>query len=443
MMKSIAISGTNNIYRATTNSVLENIQPQKLSDKFIKSNDKINITHNITNINFEEEFSQNPNYSDYLKIAKNFKENYQSLNFNFDLLENYILNPENNTDNYQNIINYPFIKEQLKHEKWLEKKENKFNEDKQKTIIQSFVREQKLQEKGLGVGGNLTNINSCIKDGGFYLKSNCTLKGGIDKITNDIFGKSLYEILPRYKSRKQAHLGIKMSEFSINALLMATGTALAPITLGISKIFCDHTRTVITLSGEIIDQKMLGASDKKIKYQTLLHGIQLEVPKFIPVIGDVIQYTEAGIQGIGTSAIASSMIADILLSQISERYNVTLTKIDLGDAKVIDHLNKRIDYLSRFIIPYAQYIFLKEKNIKRKEQMKNIIHDQLYVLRQLEKKRIKSLQFYKLALIANKISNEDKQYVENFVMNEDLDNRVNTHKLARKCLISIIKKFSL
>ena len=224
---------------------------------------------------------------------------------------------------------------------------------------------------------------------------------------------------------------------------MATGTALAPITLGISKIFCDHTRTVITLSGEIIDQKMLGASDRKIKYQTLLHGIQLEVPKFIPIIGDVIQYTEAGIQGVGTSAVASSMIADILLSQISERYNVTLTKIDLGDAKVIDHLNKRIDYLSRFLIPYAQYLFLKEKNIKRKEQMKNIIHDQLYVLRQLEKKRIKSLQFYKLALIANKISNEDKHYVENFVMNEDLDNRVNTHKLARKCLISIIKKFSL
>ena len=433
----MSVSNINQVYSTATKSVLKNIQPQELSDKFIKKNNKNKIDNITIKTYFEEEFSQNPNYSDYLKIAKFFKDNYQSLSFNVS--ENYLITPQENTKNYQNIINYPAIKEQLKHEKWLQKKECEFGDDQKKVLIQSYIREQKLKDKGLGVGGNLTNINSAIKDGGFHLKNNCTLKGGIDKFTNDIFGKSLYEILPRYKSRKQAHLGIKLSEFSINAILMATGTALAPITLGISKVFCDHTRTVITLSGEVIDQKMLGASDKKIKYQALLHGVQLEVPKFIPIIGDVIQYTEAGIQGVGTGAVASSMVADIILSQISERYNVTLAKIDLGDAQVIEHLNKRIDYLSRFLIPYAKYIFLKESSNKRKEQMKNIIHEQLSILRNLEKKRVKALQFYKLALIANKISIEDKQYVENFVMNEDLSDRINTHKLARKCLITILQ----
>jgi hypothetical protein len=443
-MKSVSISNVASLCNTNSTQLLEVIKPQNLVDTFMPSS-KPNILlqkdfiQNIPKI--EEDFVKNPNYSDYLKIAKSFKDNYQSLNTSkFTELEKFLLTPLDTLKNHPKINDYPYLKEQLNHEKWLLEHQENFIKEEKKEIIATKIREQKIQEYGLGITGNLTTINHKVKNGGFYIKNNLTLRGNIEQITEDIFGQSLYELLPRYKSRKTAHIGIKISEFGINTFLMAAGSLLIPVTFGVSKVISDHSRTVITLSGDAIDKKMLGASNNKIKHHALLQGIQMEIPKFIPIAGDIIQYTEAGLEGLGVGTITSSILAEIILSNVSQRFHKILSKNDLGNPRVIKELDDRIDYLSKFLIPYGEYILLTQNKPIRQKQLRQILAEQLSILRTLEKRRTKALQFYKLALIAEKVPPEEIENVKKYTIDANLADKINGHKVARRCLGSIIEK---
>jgi hypothetical protein len=69
--------------------------------------------------------------------------------------------------------------------------------------------------------------------------------------------------MPRYGFRKGAHVGVRVTQFTLTTILSGMGYGLAPSTYGISKIVTDHARTVITLSGEVITHKIAGAENSK------------------------------------------------------------------------------------------------------------------------------------------------------------------------------------
>lgn len=389
----------------------------------------------------EKLFIENPNYSDYLKIAKNFHLNYQNLdNPSFICLDEFTIQ-SSNIDDFPKIRDYPYINEQIEHEKWLKESNTDFIKQMKKENFLSTLKKEKQIEEKCHLAELMSNISYRIKEGGIYVKKNFTLRGNMSTLNDDMFGKSLYELLPNYKSRKLAKLGIKISESSLKCFLTVAGNLLVPVTLGISKIASDQTKIAVTLTSESIEKKINGASDEKIATNVLFRGIQLELPHFIPVIGNAIELADDVFEITGTTAIISSKIADLILGTIFLEYQEKIPKKDFGDPKVLVELDNRINYLSKFLIPFGQYLYTQETKEARKNQLQEIIKIQLEFLRTLERRKTKTLQFYQLALIANRTPEDFVDYIKLYINKSD-SNNMNGHITARSCLATLLNNKS-
>lgn len=338
--------------------------------------------------------------------------------------------------------NTPLLSEKkfLKLEKWHDKHQASFVKDEVKEQKRSDRRREKIERKGLGRTGKMSDVVAKAKSGSYYMKNNCTVRGNVFKLTHRACPKNLYEIMPRFGYRKGAHVGVRITQFGLSGLVTALGYALTPVTFGVSKYVSSHVSTVITLSGECITHKIAGAHNKKIATHASLRGLQLEIPRSIPIFGTVFEIAEGTAMGFASLGIASTTIAEFLLSRFSTRFTGTITADDLGDSRCLQELNRRIDYLSQFLLPYGQYLLLKETDEETKQELKKVLKEQFKLLRSLEKKKIESLHFYLLGLAAEKIPDPYREKIESHCRRALPEKHINTHRVVRTCLAQLLAK---
>lgn len=388
----------------------------------------------------EERFLTNLDLPTYGVMAKNFIDTYMDFdNKQFSHRENLFVEPTDPELMTPRLKMTPFAHEQLELEEWHDRHAYKFAEELLEADEHTRVRHQKREEKGLGIGGNLSSTTIAGKNIGHFAKDNLTLGGQVNKLTDALCGESIYEKLPLYASRKGPKIGIVLSEMTLNSILTAAGTALVPVSFGISQKVTNQLSTIVTLSGEAIIGKVLGAKNKKIAVHAGLRGAQLEIPNMLPG-GSLVQFYEMGM-GLGSGmTIAASSIADIILRNISDRYASIISEHDLGDERVLQAMDNRIDYLSRFLIPYGQYLLLRTEKPETRRKLLYIIKEQMKVLRKLEKAKSRALNFYQLAILAERLPKSRQDGIE-AACNAAVPNvRRNTHKLARRCLATLLRE---
>ncbi|MCA9508234.1 MAG: hypothetical protein KC505_07440 [Myxococcales bacterium] len=388
----------------------------------------------------EEKFLSTLDLPSYGIIAKNFIDNYMHFdNQIFSNIDNLLIEPSSPELVGPRIRSAPVAHEQKELEEWHAQHAYKFAEELLNADEKTRIRHQKCEEKGIGFSGNLSAKTLTVKEFAHFAKDDLTIGGRVKKITNNICGLSIYEMLPLYASRKLPKVGLILSELALNTVLTATGGAFAPVSFGISQIITNQLSTVVTLSGDAIIGKILGAENKKIATYAGLRGIQLEIPNIIPG-GALIQYYEAGMTLSSGMAIGASSIADIILRNTSDRYASMICDKDLGDVRVLHAMNKRIDYLSKFLIPYGHYLLLRSQNTETKKKLRYILKEQLKVLRKLEKVKSKALNFYQLAILAERLPESHRAEVE-AACNAAVPNiHRNTHKVARRCLATLLRE---
>jgi hypothetical protein len=330
-------------------------------------------------------------------------------------------------------------KNEQKIEHWHNDHKASYSKNENKALAKAKKRNIKTATQGPGLGGKASKKINRYKQGAFYMKNNLTIRGNIFQLDNAVFPKNLYEIMPRFGYRKSAHVGIRTTQFAVNGILTAIGYSFLPVTLGISKVVTDQVSTAVTLSGETITYKIAGADKEKIAFHNGLRGLQLELPYIVPIGGQMVSYAESALLGTAAFGIVSTTLADAILAQISTRYTSKINLDDLGDSRCIEELNSRIDYLSRFLLPYGQYLLLKESDVKNRDKLKKTLKGQYKTLRDLEKKKIESLNFYSLGLIADRIPQERYEIILSDCQRALPDTRINTHRTAKACLATLIQ----
>lgn len=336
------------------------------------------------------------------------------------------------------IIEERLMNADIKIENWHLKHGAQFKHDKDKEETKSLKRRQELLEKGPGFGGKMTTKIARSKELAFFSKNNFTIRGNVFKLTHKICPKNIYELMPRYAERKHAHIGVRIPQFTLTTIVTVLGYGLIPVTFGVSKIMSDHLRTVITLSGEVITHKIAGAENKKCALHAQLRGVQLEIPRLIPFAGDVVNIGENAAFGAAALGIVSTTVADALFSHFSTRYTSTINLDDIGDSRCLAELNSRIDYLSQFLLPYGQYLLLKEANVDTRHKLKAVLKKNFKILRDLEKDKVKSLNYYRLALAAEKIPESHREKIRSDCEAALPETRINTHRVVKKCLALLI-----
>lgn len=391
-----------------------------------------------TAIAHEEEFIAQPTARGFLELVSKFEKTMRVVGHEKYQWNDYLAVKTQNAST--EALDLVSGSKERKHEDWLKKNHLKHEYHYAREQQKSTKRRDTIERKGQGFGGKMTSTVGKSKSMAFFAKNNLTLRGNVFKLTHAACPKNIYEIMPRYGFRKGAHVGVRVTQFTLTTILSGMGYGLAPSTYGISKIVTDHARTVITLSGEVITHKIAGAENSKCTVHAALRGVQLEVPHFIPVVGDMINIAEKIAFGTAAVGIVSTTLADMLLSQMSDRYTSTLNLDDLGDSRCLAELNDRIDYLSRFLLPYGQYLLLKETDVATRKKMKKTLKENFSLLRNLEKKKVRSLNYYRLALAAEKIPQSRREQVSKDCNAACADLRVNTHRVTKKCLATLIAK---
>jgi hypothetical protein len=383
----------------------------------------------------EENLIKNPTTAGFFEAEQSFNQTMLIAGHQkYVWLNDIMIDPSENSYNIDSDSKSPDL------ERWHKKHKEQFEKNEDKEIANSDKRLQKIAEKGPGFGGKMTTKIAKSKAASFYAKNNLTIRGNVFKLTHQTCPKNIYEMMPRFGYRKSAHVGVRISQFALNGILAGVGYALAPVTFGVSKIVTNSLSTVVTLTGESITHKIEGAEKRKITVHAGLRGVQLEVPLFIPVVGNFLYMGDSIALGGAAVGIVSTTIADAILHQFSTRYASTMNADDLGNSRCLEELNHRIDYLSRFLLPYGQYLLLKETDIETRQKLKTTLKSHFKTLRILEKKKVESLNFYRLALAAEKIPKDMVDKIQRDCKNALPDTRVNTHKIAKRCLATLIKK---
>ncbi len=381
----------------------------------------------------EEKFLYNSNSRSYFRLARDFDDvMVDAHQRKFKNMEQFLINPI-----FDNTLIEP-EQEQKKLEQWHEKKVKKFDKSSTKIIKQNNKRNDAITKNGLGFGGHMSTAIGDTKAASFYTKNHLTIRGQVFRLNNELCGKNIYEMLPRYSSRKKQHMAVRITQFGINSIVVATGYSLIPVTFGVSSIVSTHAQTLVTLSGEVIALKLDGASYEKIASHAALRGVQIEIPKCVPFAGSVVDYGEAIMMGTAAFGIVSTTLADWIMQSMSDRYQSVLTLDDLGDPQVLEEMNERIDYLSRFLLPMGEKLLMSEKNPEHQEKLKKLIKKYNKILISLEHKKTKALNFYQLALLAHKIPPSHRELIVEHCKKNTPDTRVNTHKIAQRCLATLI-----
>lgn len=388
----------------------------------------------------EEDFKAHPTTAEFLKLGKEFSHTMLTVGHpKYHWIERIAVDASTTLQLHYG-TEQPDAHKTEKLEQWHHHQEKKFSKRHEHACKKTQKRNQKIEEKGLGHGGKMTSVIGDSKAFAFHAKNNYTIRGNVFKLTHKTFAKNLDEIMPRYDYRKSAHMGVRIVQFGLNGLVFGLGYALIPISFGISKIVADHLNVTITLSGEAITHKIAGAKKDKIAFHSGLRGVQLEIPRLVPVVGDIVTIGETIAMGSAAAGIVSTTIADMILQKISTRYKTTMNLDDLGDSSCLEQMNQRIDYLSRFLLPYGQYLLLHETHLDERARIKKMLKKQFKNLRHLEKKKMCSLNFYRLALAADKIPIERRGKIEADCNNALSDLRVNTHRRVRACLARLMER---
>lgn len=386
----------------------------------------------------EEAFKKNPCLHEFLCLEEKFSRVWSKVGHQkFEWVDAIAIYPSATTGGVMP-SSQKLVKKLNKLEEWHKDSDEDFQKDFKKALKKTEKRIAKIEEHGPGRGGKMTSVIGESKAFSFYAKNNYTIRGNVFKLTHNTIPKNLEEIMPRYGYRKGAHVGVRVTQFGLNGLLVGLGYGLIPLTFGVSKIVSDHLQTVVTLSGEAITHKIAGADKRKVAFHSTLRGVQLEVPRLIPIAGDVITIGEGIAMGSAAVGIVSTTIADALLQKISTRYASTLNIDDLGNSSCLAQLNQRIDYLARFLLPYGQYLLLHETNIENRQQLKGVLKREFKRLRSLEKKKMRSLNFYRLGLAAGKIPKHLQKKIEFDCDNAMKDLRINSHRTVRACLATLM-----
>lgn len=385
----------------------------------------------------EEKFIKAPTVRAFFRLAKDFDSTMRTVGHSKYSFNDDISVKMNKTSlEALDLVIKP--KKEREMEYWHRKQTIKFDYQHTTAELKAERRHHKIQEKGLGYAGRMSEKVASAKEASFFAKNNLTIRGNVFKLTHKTCPKNIYEIMPRYGYRKSAHIGVRVTQFALTTILTGLGYALMPATFGISKIVTDHVRTIITLSGEVITHKIAGADNHKCIVHAGLRGVQLEIPRCIPIAGDVVNIGEGIAFGGAAMGIVSTTLADMILAHHSDCYVSKINLDDLGDSRCLAELNNRIDYLSQFLLPYGQYLLLKETNLVKRKQLKTELKEKFTLLRDLEKKKVNSLNFYRLGLAAERIPTSREEQIRKDCEAALLDMRLNTHRIVKKCLANLM-----
>lgn len=389
----------------------------------------------------EQKFIKNPNVKQFKKLAKNFEHCYEMGNHvKFLRIDEYMiqLNPDEVKDYVLPVVDSHVTGDSNKLEVWHDKNNKEYQKEYDAALKRKVKREKLIEEKGNGFGGHMTKVIGNTKEAAYFTKNNLTLRGNMFNLNNKIWGKSIYEMLPRYGSRKGRHIGVRVSQFTINTIIMAAGYGCAPVSFGVSVIVSNQLQTAVTLSGEVIALKLGGAKKRKITSHAALRGVQLEVLR-IPIVGTIVNYAENAVFGTAAMGIVSTTIADWLFDSMSTRYTQTINLDDLGDCHVMYEMTQRIDYLSRFLIPYGQYLLLNENDPDVQAKLRKILKEQGKILKDLEHKNLKALNYYRIALLADKIPKSERDKISEACKQAEQNLRIKTHRTVRQSLAVLMK----
>jgi len=387
----------------------------------------------------EQDFIKNPSLNAFFKMEREFNEVMTEVGHQkFDGLGS-ILIPINRDPNAPPTLKGPYItKKFAKIEKWHKKTAAEFHKREKKTARHVEKRHKKIAEKGPGYGGKMTKVIGKAKAASFFAKNNYTIRGNIFKLTHLNFPKNMYEIMPRFGYRKALHIGVRIPQFTLNFAVMGVGLGLIPLTFGSSELICSQLSNALYVAGESITLKVAGATPEKIAAHAAMRTAELEAMRFLPTVGIFVYYAENAAFGAAALGIVSTTIADWVMKATSVRYTSTLNLDDIGDSRCLWELNQRIDYLSRFLLPYGQYLLLKEDNIENRQKLKKVLKAGFKTLRILEKDKVRSLYYYLLALTAEELPKSHRDKIQQDCALALPEPRINTHKTVRACLSWLI-----
>lgn len=384
----------------------------------------------------EHAFLQAKTFANFMKLVSQFSNSYKEMSSpQYRFIDSILIDPSQ----CSHLLGFNDEKN-LKMEQWHAHHAFKYDKILDKTWTHAQTRERKIREHGKGVGGKMTPVIEKTKAASYFTKNRLTLRGNIFRLDDEIFGKTIYETQPRYGKRKAFHITTRICQFTANITVVALGHALIPFTFGISKIVSDHASTLVVLTGEFLTNTAMGKSKEKVMFHAGLRGLQLEIPHLVPVVGDAVYYTEQAIFGAAALGIVTTTIGDLVMGAASDRYTSRLNLDELGDSKCLFEMGQRIDYLSRFLLPYGQYLLLKEVDIEKRKALKEVLKKNFKLLRKLEKLRVKAINYYQLALIGDRIPKKVRDKVQSDCQYALAHERINSHRVVSQCLATLLSQ---
>jgi len=388
-------------------------------------------------VHVEHEFLQAKTFVNYMKLVSQFSNSYREISSpQYRFIDSILIKPSQNNASSPAFNN----EKDLKMERWNEHHLLKYAKLLNETLAHAQKRESEIREHGKGIGGKMTPIVEKAKAASYFTKNRLTIRGNVFRLGDEIFGKTIYETQPRYGKHKAFHITTRICQFTANITVVALGHALIPFTFGVSKIVSDHASTVVVLTGEFLTNVAMGKSKEKVMFHAGLRGLQLEIPRMVPVIGDIVSYGEQAVFGVAALGIVTTTVADLVLQATSDRYTSRLNLDELGDSKCLFEMGQRIDYLSRFLLPHGQYLLLKEVDVDKREALKGVLKKKFKLMRKLEKLRIKATNYYQLALVGDRLPEKVREKVRSDCEAALTHERINSHRVVRQCLATLLSQ---
>jgi len=171
---------------------------------------------------------------------------------------------------------------------------------------------------------------------------------------------------------------------------------------------------------------------KKLLSHAFIRGVELELLR-VPLAGYVVYIGEMAVFATAAMGIVFSIISEWIFSALSVRFTPSISPDDLGDPNVLGKFISRIDYLAEFLIPMGMYILSIERMPKNRIEMRIRLEKLFEILKMLEHRSIRAINFYRMALISNRVAPAQVELVESCVKKYEPLIRYNTFEIARKC----------